>query len=119
MPYGIAKDAYLEYGSAEYNRLRSVGDLIDPHLIEKYNADDGHGYVFAETPVNSTLRWGVTAFDGTASELGNFWKMLGYNFRIETDLRKIEEAEKISEEMPEFPRTGYIKECGDYIIVNL
>lgn len=119
VPYGIAKDAYLEYGSAEYNRLRSVGDLIDPHLIEKYNADDGNGYVFAETPVNSTLRWGVTAFDGTASELGNFWKMLGYNFRIETDLRKIEEAEKISEEMPEFPRTGYIKECGDYIIINL
>ena len=96
-----------------------MGDLIDPHLIEKYNADDGNGYVFAETPVNSTLRWGVTAFDGTASELGNFWKMLGYNFRIETDLRKIEEAEQISEEMPEFPRTGYIKECGDYIIINL
>lgn len=119
VPFWIAEDAYLEYGSAEYNRLRSVGDLIDPHLIEKYNADDGNGYVFAETPVNSTLRWGVTAFDGTASELGNFWRMLGYNFRIETDLRKIEEAEKISEEMPEFPQTGYIKECGDYIIVNL
>ena len=45
--------------------------------------------------------------------------MLGYNFRIETDLRKIEEAEQISEEMPEFPQTGYIKECGDYIIINL
>lgn len=119
VPFWIAEDAYLEYGSAEYNRLRSVGDLIDPHLIEKYNADDGNGYVFAETPVNSTLRWGVTAFDGTASELGNFWRMLGYSFRIETDLRKIEEAEKISEEMPEFPQTGYIKECGDYIIVNL
>lgn len=119
VPFWIAEDAYLEYGSAEYNRLRSVGDLIDPHLIEKYNADDGNGYVFAETPVNSTLRWGVTAFDGTASELGNFWRMLGYNFRIETDLRRIKEAEKISEEMPEFPQTGYIKECGDYIIVNL
>lgn len=119
VPFWIAEDAYLEYGAAEYNRLRSVGDLIDPHLIEKYNADDGNGYVFAETPVNSTLRWGVTAFDGTASELGNFWRMLGYNFRIETDLRRIKEAEKISEEMPEFPQTGYIKECGDYIIVNL
>lgn len=119
VPYGIAKDAYLEYGSAKYGWICRIGGLIDPHLVEKYNAEDGHGYVFAETPVNSILRWGATAFDGTASELGNFMKMLGHSFLIETDLQKIDEAEKLTEDMPEFPEAGYIKECGEYIIVNL
>ena len=119
VPYGIAKDAYLEYDSAKYGWLRRIGDIIDPHLVEKYNAEDGHGYVFAETPVNSALRWGVTAFDGTASELGNFMNMLGHDFVIEKDLRKIEDAEKLTEDMPEFPAEGYIREYEEYIIINL
>lgn len=119
VPYGIAKDAYVGYGSAEYGWICRIGGLVDPHLVEKYNAEDGHGYVFAETPVNSALRWGITAFDGTASELGNFMNMLGHDFRIETDLQKIEEAEKLTEDMPDFPESGYIKECEEYIIVNL
>lgn len=119
VPYGIVQDAYLAFDSVEYGWIRRIGDLVDPHLVEKYNAEDGHGYDFAETPVNSTLRWGATAFDGTASQLGNFMRMLGHEFRMETDLSRIDEAEKISEDMPEFPETGYIKECKDYIIVNL
>lgn len=118
VPYGIAKDAYLDYGSGRYQWIRRIGDLIDPHLVEKYNSEDGHGYVFAETPVNSILRWGATAFDGTAGELGNFMKMLGHDFNIETNLEKIEEAERRTEGMPHFPETGYIKECEEYIIVN-
>lgn len=119
VPYGIAKDAYVGYDSAGYRWICRIGGLVDPHLVEKYNAEDGHGYVFAETPVNSALRWGATAFDGTAAELGNFMKMLGHDFRIETDLQKIEEAEKLTEDMPDFPEAGYIKDCEEYIIVNL
>ena len=118
VPYGIVKDAYLEFDSAQYGWIRGIGDLIDPHLVEKYNAEDGHGYVFAETPVNSVLRWGVTAFDDTASQLGNFMKMLGCDFVIETDLLKIEEAQGITDDMPHFPGEGYIRDCGEYIIVN-
>lgn len=118
VPYEIAKDAYLEYDSAEYGWIRRIGDLIDPHLVEKYNAENGHGYDFAETPVNSILRWGATAFDGTAAQLGNFMKMLGHDFVIEMDLRKIDEAEKITGDMSHFPAEGYIRDCGEYIIVN-
>lgn len=118
VPYGIAKDAYLEYHSAEYGWIRRIGDLVDPHLVEKYNAEDGHGYVFAETPVNSALRWGATAFDGTAVQLGNFMHMLGHDFVIETDLQKIDDAEKITDDMSHFPEKGYIRDCGEYIIIN-
>ena len=118
VPYGIAKDAYLDFGSARYRLIRRIGDLIDPHLVEKYNAEGGYGYAFAETPINSTLRWGVTAFDGTAGELGNFMKMLGHDFKVETDLAKIEEAESRTKEMAHFPKNGYIREFEEYIIVN-
>lgn len=118
VPFGIAKDAYLEFDSARYRWIRRIGDLIDPHLVEKYNAEGVYGYVFAETPVNSTLRWGVTAFDGTGGELGNFMKMLGHDFKIETDLKKIEEAQKRTVEMTNFPENGYIREYEEYIIVN-
>ncbi len=45
--------------------------------------------------------------------------LLGHSFDIETDLLKIDEADRLAENMPEFPKTGYIKECDDYIIVNL
>lgn len=118
VPYGIAKDAYLDFGSARYRWIRRIGDLIDPHLVEKYNVEGGYGYAFAETPVNSTLRWGATAFDGTGGELGNFMKMLGHDFKIETDLAKIEEAESRTNEMTHFPENGYIREFEEYIIVN-
>ena len=118
VPYGIVENAYLEFDSVKYGWIRGIGDLIDPHLVEKYNAEDGHGYVFAETPVNSTLRWAATAFGGTAVQLGNFMEMLGHDFVIETDLRKIDEADVIADSMPHFPEDGYIRDCGEYIIVN-
>lgn len=118
VPYGIAKDAYLDYDSLNYRWIRRLGDMIDIHLIEKYNAEDGHGYVFAETPVNSTIRWGVTAFDGTAGELENFMRMLGHDITVETDLEKIDEAEGRRIDMPQYPEKGYIREYEDYIIVN-
>ncbi len=118
VPYGIAKDAYLSYDSAQYQWILRIGNLVDPHLVEKYNAEDKNGYVFAETPVNSALRWGATAFDGTGRELGNFMRMLGYEFVMETDLAKIEEAQSLTDDMKHFPENGYIKECEEYIIVN-
>lgn len=118
VPYEIAKGAYLEFDSVEYGWIRRIGDMVDPHLVEKYNAEDGHGYAFAETPVNSTLRWAATAFDGTAVQLGNFVKMLGHDLVIETDLQNIDAADAIADDMFHFPEEGYIRDCGEYIIVN-
>lgn len=118
VPYEIAEDAYLPFNSKEYAFMKRMADVVDVHLLEKFNAENGRGYVFAETPVNSTLRWGVTAFDGTAGQLQAFWEMHGYEIKVENDLEKIEEAEKLREGMPGYPRDGYIKETEDYILVN-
>ena len=120
VPYEIARKSYLGLDTKRYNIMKKIADLVDVHLLEKFNAEDGGGYVFTEMPINSTLRWGVTAFDGTAGELGKFWRMHGYNrFYIETDLEKIAEAEEKRKNMPGYPEKGYIKECEEYIIINM
>lgn len=122
VPYEISKDAYISFSSSEYKWICALTDWVDPHLKEKYYAADGRGYVFAETPMISVLQWGVTAFDGTSGQLIEFWRMHGHgSFRCETDLNKIAEAERIrtEENMAVYPQNGYIKECEEYIIVNL
>lgn len=118
VPYGISKDAYLPFYSDEYRFMKSIADVVDVHLLEKFNAENGVGYAFAQTPINSTLRWGVTAFDKTAGQLQKFWEMHGYSLKVETDLEKIAEAETLRGDMPGYPKKGYIKETEEYIIVN-
>lgn len=121
VPYEIAKDAYCSFSSPEYRLICLLTDPIDPHLKEKYYAENGQGYIFAEAPIVSTLQWGITAFDGTCGQLIEFWKMHGYSFRCVTDPETIAEAERIMRDknMPGYPQKGYIREEDDYIIVNL
>ena len=118
VPYEIVRPAYCSFSSDEYKWICRVTDIVDVHLKEKFFAEDGRGYVFVETPVYSTLQWGITAFDNTSWQLIEFWKMHGYEFRAETDLNKIKDADKLREGMPGFPRQGSIVECDEYIIVN-
>lgn len=119
VPRVVAENSSLGFDDFSYKLIKRIGDAIDGHLIEKYNMSDGTGYVFAETPVASTIQWGITAFDGTAREIKSFAAMHGFDFCIETDLEKIEQAEKLRGDMPSFPQEGYIREFEEYIIVNL
>lgn len=122
VPYEVAKDVYVSFGSEEYQLISSITDIIDVHLKEKFFAENGQGYIYGEMPIVSILQWGTVAFDNTSEQLIRFWKMHGQDgFRCEKDLERIKEAEKIREKenMPGYPEEGYIKECDDYIIVNL
>lgn len=121
VPYEISKEAYCAFSSPRYRWICLLTDFIDPHLKEKYYAENGQGYIFAEAPIISVLQWGTTAFDGTCGQLIEFWKMHGYSFRCVTDLGVIEEADQIrrTENMPGYPESGYIREEEDYILINL
>lgn len=120
VPYSIMEDARVDFYSPQYRIIKALGDLVDPHLIEKYNynGSGGIGYVFAETPIFSTLQWGMTAFDGTAREIQNFLRMLGYDIYIEKNLQLIDDVNQLRTDMPHFPQEGYIREEENYIIVN-
>lgn len=122
VPYEIAKKAYINFDSWQYRMICRLTDPVDEHIKEKYYAEGTAAYVFAEMPIVSTLQWGVTAFDGTSQQLINFWAMHGINgFSCEKDLSVIEKAEHIrtEENMPGYPGDGYIKECDNYIIINM
>ncbi|MCM1192065.1 MAG: hypothetical protein NC389_06495 [Acetatifactor muris] len=122
VPYEVSKEAYVSFSSPQYRWVCILTNWLDPQLKEKYYAADGKGYIFAETPVVSVLQWGLSAFDFTSGQLIEFWRMHGHGvFHCETDLDKIADAERIrtEENMPAYPQNGYIKECEEYIIVNL
>lgn len=121
VPASISEPAILGFDTWQYRFIAKICDAVDPHLKEKFYAENGRGYVFAETPMNSTLQWAITAFDGTGIEVVRFLEMHGYELRVETNLEKIAEAEDIRTRtgMPGYPKDGYILDCGDYIIVNL
>ena len=122
VPYEIASEAYIDFDTWQYRAICHLTNLFDVHIKEKYYAEDTSAYVFTEMPVISTLQWGVTAFDGTSCQLINFWKMHGFDeFSCVTNLAVIEEAEniRVEEHMPGYPQNGYIKECENYIIINM
>lgn len=120
VPYEFCGNAYVGFGSREYQLISKLTAPIDPYLTSKYFIPVGYSY--AESPLVSVLQWGVTAFDGTSQQLIEFWKMHGYDsYRCVTDLEVIAEAEQIRCErnMPGYPKAGYILECEDYIIINM
>lgn len=122
VPYEIAKPAYVDFNSWQFRMICMLTDPIDVHIKEKYYAYETPAYVSAETPIISAMSWGITAFDGTCQQLINFWNMHGIGgIHCLTDMALIEEAEKIrtEENMPAYPQDGYIKECDDYIIINM
>lgn len=121
VPYSISNAGCCSFDSPQYSWICRLTDPIDPHLKEKYFAEGGQGYRFAEGPSISTLQWGTTAFDGTCGQLIEFWKMHGHTFRCVTDLDTIEEGRQIreTENMPGFPQKGYIREEEEYILINL
>lgn len=121
VPASISEPAILGFDTWQYRFIAKICDAVDPHLKEKFYAENGRGYVFAETPMNSTLQWAITAFDGTGIEVVRFLEMHGYELSVETDLEKIAEAEDIRtlSGMSGYPKDGYILDCGEYIIVNL
>ncbi len=119
VPYEISQDAYLSVDSKEFRVMKKITDVFDEHLLEKFYAENGRGYVFAQSPVDSTLWWGSMAFDRTARELQAFWKMHGYSFVIEKDLDTIQAAYELLDQIPGYPKEGYIYETEDNIIINL
>lgn len=59
VPSIVSENAGLRFDSLRYKMISSIGGKIDGHLIEKYNMRYRTGYGYAETPVASTIQWGV------------------------------------------------------------
>lgn len=115
VPKGIVGDAYVEYGSETFYRMKRITDRIDEHLLEKFYRP--YGVWVAQTPALSVIDWGHYAFDSDG-ELVSFFAMHGHELTPFTDAAVFEEAEAASAGLPHFPREGSIVDQGEYIIVH-
>lgn len=116
VPRSIASDAFVDYGTETFYKIRRLTDIVDEHLLEKFYRGN-HGVWVAQTPALSVIDWGVNAF-GNDAELVRFLSMHGYSLRANMSADIFEEAAAVSMFWPHFPAEGSIVDMGDYIIVH-
>lgn len=115
-PKSIIKDAYVDYGTETFFRIKGLTDPIDEHLLEKFYRE--YGVWVAQTPALSIYEWGVNAFESD-EELAQFFAMHGLEIRANTNPEYFAEASEYFLNMPVFPKEGSIEDRGEYIIVRL
>ncbi len=115
VPESIIGDAYVKYGSDTYYKMLRLTELLDEHLLEKFQRE--YGVWVAQTPSLSVIEWGRTAFD-TEEELIAFFAMHGYELKAYAGKTPNLEAEKEAVSLPHFPAEGSIVDKGDYILVH-
>ena len=115
-PKSIIKDAYVEYGSETFYRIKGLTDPVDEHLLDKFYRD--YGVWVAQTPALSVLEWGINAFESD-EELARFFAMHGMEVKANTNQEYFAEASAYFLNMPVFPEEGSIEDRGEYIIVRM
>lgn len=115
-PKSIVKNAYVDYGSETFFRIKGLTDPIDEHLLDKFYRD--YGVWVAQTPALSVLEWGINAFESD-EELARFFAMHGMEVKANTNKEYFDEASEYFVNMPVFPAEGSIEDRGEYIIVRM
>lgn len=87
-------------------------------MVKRNNFNGQYKYV--QTNVYSVISWGVRSFDKEGDGIEHIFNFLGYNIKVVKDHSIINLANEIveKENMPGYPENGYIKDMGDYVIVN-
>lgn len=115
IPKGIIQDAYVDYNTDTYYKMKRITDLVDGNLLDKFNRE--YGVWVAQTPSLSVLDWGRYAFDND-EELIRFFTMHGHELKPLLNEELYAPAEEYSLSLPSFPEDGSIVDMGDYIIVH-
>ena len=71
-----------------------------------------------DTNINSVINWSVIAF-GTQDATAHLFEYYGCEYVPANLDLYLEPAQAESGNMPAYPKEGYIKDMGDYLIVNL
>ena len=66
--------------------------------------------------INSVISWSVTAFE--QESMPKLFAYYGCSY-VPADYSLYKSSKQIAKEMPAYPKNGYIKDVGDYIIVHL
>ena len=117
IPYELVRDYYASYSSPEYRRVLKISNWLgDPYLIEKFCTS--YGYYYEGEAQYFLIIWGLSAFESHGRELMHFLQMHGYELQNVTDRALVDQAERFSAELPEYPAEGSIVEMDGYVIVH-
>lgn len=74
-----------------------------------------------QTNVNSVVAFGAWAFGSSQEAMNRLFAFYGYDYNLPYCSELMPEAERYVEEyeIPAYPKAGYIRDVGDYIIVRL
>lgn len=118
VPDAIASKSYCPLWSKKYTIASAIINFLDDDLLEEYV--DELGYVYAETPLLSVIKWGSVAFYSNDVELIKFWENRGFSFVVDGNLEHYAYGKQLlAEGMPSWPEEGSIVQMDGYIIVNL
>jgi len=116
VPKSVIENAYVDYGTETYYKMKRLTDFVDETLLDKYNRAH-YGVWVAQTPALSVIEWGGNAF-GTNTELVHFLEMHGYALRGNEDAELFEEMQAKTVDFPSFPAAGSIVDMGECIVVH-
>lgn len=92
--------------------------LVSGVISESLDVKSGYCFKKYSCVGSSYIRWGVSAFGECNTELFKFMEHCGItNLKIGT-LEQYKAANKIIDDLPSYPDSGYISDQGDYILVN-
>lgn len=118
IPNYIKKQVYMKSNDSKAQfiyKLREKWDIGS----EKYSIEEEYIGKPMQTIINSYINWGMIAFEEPNTSLFNWLKLLGYDDLKQGNKEMVNEARKMSGDLPHYPEQGYIVELEDYIIVNI
>ena len=90
------------------------------NFFNDYPSESDYLYSYTQTNVKSILSYGSGLYftSNSPSEEYHYFKALGFNFKPD-NWRLFKEAKKYMNQLPSFPKKGYILETNDCIVVKL
>lgn len=117
---GLIESVSVPYDSVRWKLYGKMVSLLSGISYEEIY--DTYSRKKPDTNVNSVINWSITAF-GTQESMYKLFRYYGFEYMYDEScffqLRDEAEAYVEKEKMPGYPKTGYIVDRGDYIIVNL
>ena len=100
-------------------RSSLIGKLYK-NFFNDYPPESDYLYSYTQTNVKSILSYGSGLYftSNSPSEEYHYFKALGFNFKPD-NWRLFKEAKKYMDQLPSFPKKGYILETNDCIVVKL
>ncbi len=116
IPKSIVQKMYVDYETAQYEKIARILDVMDPNLKACFAMP--YGYSLSSEAVYSVFTWGNRAFEGWDKETHDFFAMHGHRFERISKPETVTQIQAEYTNLPGWPMEGSIIETETYIVVH-